>query len=610
MPPVDPKTQQVRLPKSLVWAVWFICLLPLCLNLIGADFASYQLPFAPETYTAATPIDVLYETLSGSFTHTILEWSAFCTAIFTVVLAFIHFRLRQDVTTPVIGVALLCAGVMDAFHTLAADRLVEAVADNQDLIPFTWAICRMANVLLTLMGVSIFLLLKPKKWKKSIYLVLGISLVFGLLSYGVIDLAATSQNLPRTTYPDALFTRPWDVTPLVLFVFAGLFIYPRFNKSYPSIFAHSLIISTIPNVMTQIHMSFGSTALFDHHFNVAHFLKIIAYLVPLAGLICDYYYTYKKVDLVNRNLNLKIQEQEETAYALRDSEHLLLKKNQELQEAFVSLKETQTQLIQTEKMSSLGQMVAGIAHEINNPVNFIHGNVIHLQQHFEDLMELVALYEAQYPQDDGAIAELMEDIDLEFLKGDMPKILTSMKMGSDRIREMVLSLRNFSRLDEADIKATDLTEGIESTLTILNSRLKNHVEVVKNYGDLPLVNCYPAQLNQIWMNLMTNAIDAMEERKQQDKDFKPKLTLSTQVMDEKYVCVAIADNGSGFDLSIRHKIFDPFFTTKPIGKGTGLGLSIVYQIVEKHQGRIDMESQPNQGTAFRVVLPIKLIEVT
>ncbi len=608
--PVDPQTQQIRLPKLLIWIVWGICLIPFCLNLLGLDFASHQAPFEPATYTTATPIDLLYETLSGSFTHTILEWSAFCTAIFTVVLAFIHFRLRQDVTTPVIGVALLCAGVMDAFHTLAADRLVEAVADNQDLIPFTWAICRMANVLLTLMGVSIFLFLKPRKWKKSIYFVLGISIFFGLLSYGVIDLAATSQSLPRTTYPDAVFTRPWDVTPMVLFVFAGVFIYPRFNEIYPSIFAHSLIISTIPNTMTQIHMSFGSTALFDNHFNIAHFLKIIAYLVPLAGLICDYYYTYKKVDLVNRSLNLKIIEQEETASALKDSENKLIVKNQELEEAFTSLQETQTQLIQTEKMSSLGQMVAGIAHEINNPVNFIHGNVIHLEQHFEDLMELVELYEAEYPQDEGAIAELIEDIDLEFLKGDMPKILASMKMGSDRIREMVLSLRNFSRLDEADIKATDLKEGIESTLTILNSRLKNSVEVVKNYGDLPLVNCYPAQLNQVWMNLISNAIDAMEELKQKNKDYEPKLTLSTEVLDSKKVCVAIADNGSGFDVATRSKIFDPFFTTKPIGKGTGLGLSIVYQIVEKHQGQIQIESAPNEGTTFQIILPINLIEVT
>ncbi|AFY39507.1 integral membrane sensor signal transduction histidine kinase [[Leptolyngbya] sp. PCC 7376] len=607
---VDPLSKKVRLPKFLIWAVWSICLIPSLLNLLGVSFASEQLPYQPEQFTAQTPIDVLYFTLTGSFTHTILEWSAVCAAIFTVILAFIHFRLQRDVTTPVIGVALLCSGVMDAFHTLAASRLVEAVADNQDLIPFTWAICRMANILLTLLGVSIFLILKPEKWQRSIYIILGISVLFCVLSYGVIDLAATSQHLPKTTYPDALFTRPWDVVPLYLFLFAGVFIYPRFYQQYPSIFSHSLIISTIPNTMTQLHMSFGSTALFDNHFNIAHFLKIITYVVPLAGLICDYYWTYKEVDSVNRDLNLRIQAQEETAAALLDSENLLLTKNQELEDAFSSLQETQTQLIQTEKMSSLGQMVAGIAHEINNPVNFIHGNLTHIRQNFDDLMELIDLYNDEYPQEDGEIAELIEDIELDFLKKDMPKILSSMKLGSNRIREMVLSLRNFSRLDEADIKQIDLVEGIESTLIILNSRIKNKIQVLKRYEDLPLINCYPAQLNQVWMNLISNAIDAMDSVLEENPDFQPQLTIATQILNDEYICVAIADNGIGFNNSTQQKIFDPFFTTKPIGQGTGLGLSIVYQIVEKHDGQIKLESKPNQGTTFQVILPTNLIDVT
>jgi signal transduction histidine kinase len=313
---------------------------------------------------------------------------------------------------------------------------------------------------------------------------------------------------------------------------------------------------------------------------------------------------------VNTNLNETIREQEETAAALRHSETLLMNKNSELNEAFDSLKKTQTQLIQTEKMSSLGQMVAGIAHEINNPVNFIHGNVIHLNDHMQELFELIDLYEQEIPHESEAIAELTEEIDLDFLRADLPKMLSSMRMGSERIREMVLSLRNFSRLDEADFKESDIHEGIESTLIILNNRLKNSVRLVKDYGKLPLVNCYPAQLNQVWMNLISNALDAMESLQSERKDYQPELTIRTTVIDGGRVEVAIADNGEGIDEETRQRIFDPFFTTKPIGKGTGLGLAIVYQIIEKHQGDIKLDSSPNEGTTFRVILPIKQFVVT
>lgn len=608
--PIEPDAQTARLPPLIVWLIWGICFTPFFLNLCGINFGSVSVEFDPNNIVDATVVDALHRSLSGSFTHTILEWSAFCTAIFTVVLAFIHFQLQKDVTTPVIAIALFCAGLMDCFHTLAADRLITAVADNRDLIPFTWAICRLANVLLTLMGVSIFLLLKRQQWLKSIYFILGIGLFFSLISYSAIYFSATSHSLPHTTFPDALFTRPWDVAPLALFLFAGLFIYPRFNRTYPSIFAHALIISTIPNVMTQVHMAFGSTALFDNNFNIGHFLKIIAYLVPLLGLVCDYYYTYRRVDQMNVSLNQTIEEQQQAEVALKASENRLRESNQELKQAFISLKETQTQLIQTEKMSSLGQMVAGIAHEINNPVNFIHGNVIHLQEHIQDLLALVDLYGEEYPEEKAAIAEMIEEVDLEFLREDIPKMLNSMNMGSERIREMVLSLRNFSRLDEAEIKQADLGNGIDSTLTILNNRIKQGIHLTKRYDGLPLVNCFPAQLNQVWMNLIGNAIDAMESLAEKDKDYKPELTILGEKIDGNHVAITVIDNGCGFNEDTQQKIFDPFFTTKPIGKGTGLGLAIAYQIVEKHQGRIELKSSPNQGTAFRVILPIQHITIT
>lgn len=271
----------------------------------------------------------------------------------------------------------------------------------------------------------------------------------------------------------------------------------------------------------------------------------------------------------------------------------------ELEQALQELQTTQAQLIQTEKMSSLGQMVAGIAHEINNPVNFIHGNITHVNEYTKNLFDLLNLYQDLYPDPLPEIEELIVDIELDYIMSDLPKIIASMQMGTDRIKKIVLSLRKFSRLDEADVKAADLHEGIENTLLILNHRLKQEVEIIKNYGDLPLVQCYPAQLNQVFMNIIANAIDAMLE-----SDIKPKqIMIQTEKIADNRVMVKIRDNGPGIPPEIRDKIFDPFFTTKPVGKGTGLGLSICYQIIEKHRGKMEVISQPGKGTEFAIYLP-------
>ena len=489
---------------------------------------------------------------------------------------------------------------MDAFHTLAADRLIEAVADNRNLIPFTWALCRLFNALITMIGVSIFLISNAGKiqWKRSSLFVVTISSSFMLLAYFTIHVCANTSHLPQTTFPDAVLTRPWDVIPLVLFLISGIWLYPKFYRKHPSLFSHALIISAIPNIVTQAHMAFGSTALFDNHFNIAHFIKIIAYLVPLAGLVLDYIHTHEALEQKNLEFLLEIQERKST--------------ERTLQKTLKDLKNTQVQLIQTEKMSGLGHMVSGVAHEINNPVSFIHGNLTHLEEYITDLLGLTRLYQQTYPDPPGVIQEELEDIDLAFLAEDAPKVLDSMKMGTSRIRDIVKSLRTFSRFDEANCKPTDIHDGLDSTLVILCSRLlstanRPAIEVVRHYGEMPLIECYAGELNQVFMHILTNGIDAIDARYLTSSSIPPGcLTIRTTLTDDRHdVVISIADNGIGMSQDTLRKIFDPFFTTKPVGQGTGLGMSISHQIItDHHQGTLTCTSTVDQGTEFHIRIPV------
>ncbi|HTL87917.1 MAG TPA: ATP-binding protein [Leptolyngbya sp.] len=273
----------------------------------------------------------------------------------------------------------------------------------------------------------------------------------------------------------------------------------------------------------------------------------------------------------------------------------------QLQQALVDLHQAQTKLIQSEKMSSLGQLVAGVAHEINNPATFIRANLPHLQENVINLLEILHLYQKHCSVPIAEIEAQSEKIDLEFLQTDLPKILTSLRSGVDRIDQIVLSLRNFSRMDEADCKIVDIHDGIESTLLMLQHRLQKSsaISVIKNYGILPPVECFASSLNQVFFQLLTNAIDALEASPN-----PAQITIQTQKIDPEWVEITIADNGSGIPKSIQQQIFDPFFTTKPIGEGTGMGLAICYQIiVEKHRGKIVCSSTPDVETIFVIQIP-------
>ncbi len=323
------------------------------------------------------------------------------------------------------------------------------------------------------------------------------------------------------------------------------------------------------------------------------------------------------LETANQELQAKIAQHQQTELALRQQ-------NQDLREQVRQLQTSQTQIIQTEKMASLGQLVAGIAHEINNPINFIHGNLNPARHYIADLLDLLHLYQKTFPTP-PLIQQQIETIDLEFLEADLPKLLNSIAVGSNRIREIVRSLRTFARLDEAELKTADIHEGIDSTLFILKSRLKNklhqEIKVVKNYAALPSVECYPGQLNQVFLNIIDNAIDALEEKfyrssraglkqhSEVDSAQMPTLSITTAVVETAFgsgVQIAIGDNGIGMSADVKERIFDPFFTTKPIGKGTGLGLSISYQIiVDRHRGSLQCCSIPNQGIEILIQIPLR-----
>jgi len=539
-----------KLPPWIFYLVVAVCVLPFFLNLLGIDFssrgASHKLA-TPFDIPQKTALEAMFATLSGAFVHTILEWSAFCTAIFTAFLALLHFKIKKDITMPIIGMALFFSGSMDAFHTLAADRLIHAVADNTKLIPFTWAICRLFNALIMIGGIGIIFYFGLKKWERSALSIGVVSVFFAVVAYGIIHFSATHTTLPQTMYPGSFITRPYDVAPLILFLFAGLYLFPKFHKHSPSIFSHALVISIIPQVFTQLYMAFGSSLLFDNYFNVAHFLKIFAYLVPFAGLCLDYVQTYKREELAKKEVEGSQEK------ILKWSSKIELAKL-ELENEIFERKQAQEKLQKTMFAAeaanrSKSEFFARMSHEIRTPMNAILG-----------------------------MADLFSETPLN---KEQSKYVKTFHRAGDTLLSLINDILDLSKVEAGQMVLEevhfDLNELMDQTLEFLSVRA-NEKGLELAFHIHPQVPVFlegdSNRLRQVFINLIGNAIKFTD---------KGSIRMEVSLLGEGTpkngsveLSFSVKDTGIGISLDKVEHIFSPFTqadssTTRRFG-GDWLGI--------------------------------------
>ncbi len=561
--------KSTQLPRTVVIGVIFLCVMPFILSLLGFSFASTNTPFDPSVATQMAKselIDAMFNHLTGAFTHALLEWTAFCAALFTVVLAFSHYSITRDITTPIIAIALFSAGCMDAFHTLAAARLIEAVAENNDLIPFTWAISRMFNALIMIIGVSMFLVKDLSYKHLGTRFIIVVSLIFGIIAYSIISYCANSATLPQTQYPDSFITRPYDVIPLVLFLFAGVYLYPKFFHKIPNLFTHALIISAIPEVVVELHMAFGSSALFDNDFNIAHFLKILAYVVPLLGLSLDYARTYREQEKLTNEISNSKEKLQYRKEKIEDINKNLKAEITTRRNAEQELTKQATELQRSNK--ELREFAYVASHDLQEPLRMVASYTQLLSRRYK--------------------GKLDDDAD-EFINFAVE--------GANRMQQLINDLLKYSRVDnrKRELKPMPLVDAYDWAVANLEMSIADTGTII-THDELPSVMGDTSQLGQLLQNLIANA---MKFRSQES----PAIHISAKQESDMWV-ISVTDNGIGIEEEFRERIFVIFqrLHHREAYEGTGIGLALCKKIVEQHGGTIWLDSTFGEGTTFHFTL--------
>ena len=587
------------------WAVLLMltCVAPLVLLAAGIELSTTGSPAPTEGLTTREFAEAAYQTLRGSFTHTILEWTAVCMAGFVTLLAFVHYRLKNEPSVPIIGVALVCAAGMDAFHTLAADRLITAVADNRNLIPFTWALCRMFNGTILLVGVALVLWRPQERARGRGWFVALTSAAFVSLAYVTIAICAASNSLPQTMFPESLIKRPYDLYPLLPFLLCALVAFPRYNKRYPSIFAQTLMLGLIPAFATQFYMAFGSYALHDSCFNIAHAGKVLSYTVPLLGLLLDYSQTYRAQQVAEEGLRDSVSEVQRQHGELAMVHVLAEQANIELTEGAEELTNARRASINIMRdalaarqeadaaNAAKSEFLANMSHEIRTPMTAILGfaeNLLDADQSASDRLNCVHTIRRNG----------------EYLLGIINDILDLSKIEAGKMT-----------IEHRTCHPCGIIAEVASLVRVRadGKRLRFNVEFI---GAIPeTIQSDPTRLRQILINLIGNAIKFTEtgavrlvtrfvpgERKDPlcDEDDKENLCPSFLQFD-------VIDTGRGMTNEQVAKLFQPFMqadtsTTRKFG-GTGLGLTISKRFAEMLGGDITVaETELGVGSTFRATV--------
>ncbi|CAM2065462.1 PAS domain-containing protein [Sulfidibacter corallicola] len=713
-----------KIPRHFTLAIVVVSLLPFVLHLFGVRFGTVDYPtdWASVYGSQGEFAEVRYR--HSVIRHTLVEWSAFWVALFTVVFSAIHYALKRDVTVLIIGLALFCAGCLDAVHTLAANRLIGGLADPDILISFSWALGRLFNALVLLAGTTYLILAPPRSIRLKRKIAILFMIGFGLVTLGSLVLLNKSFFLPIQTGIFNVVPRPWDLVPLVFFFVAGIWAFPSFYRRFPNLFSYSLQVSVVPAIAVQLHMALGSRHPFDDHFVIAHLLKVVTYLVPFLGLCLDYVNTYRNLKYEVRQRGAKarllqdIQRREEaerqiyaekerlritlasigdgviatdtegdvqlinevgarltgwsieeaTGMPLEDVLTLLDAKTHQAHtlnfedsgservlpvvlvsrdgtERMVAERTTpilgatgdilgfvlvirdittqerlRTQIVHSQKMESIGQLAAGVAHEINSPMQFIGDNNDFLFDAFNDYRSLTSAQrdilarlsaESKLPQEDRRSLDDLEDrLDITYLESEIPRAISQSREGIGRVTQLIRAMKEFSHPDRAQKVQSDLNQAIRSTITISRNEWKYVARVEERLDEeIGLVPCHISQVNQAVLNLIVNAAQAIAERVKRGEFANGVIRIATS-RKKNGILIQVSDNGGGIPQDIRHRIFDPFFTTKEIGAGTGQGLAITHDIiVNKHQGRIDVSTRLDEGTTFTLFLPAPLPDV-